>query len=120
MIKEEAPASQLMPVVESSQPAAGVDMMVVETQKDGEQKSAVAAGEAGHDGSDGKEDAAATATQAGADEEKKKKKKEGVVTLGAALLFKALRVPSTDARDPLGCLFPSDELLEELVASSST
>lgn len=37
-----------------------------------------------------------------------------------SILFRALRVPSTDARDPLGRLFPSDELLEELVAASST
>ena len=41
-------------------------------------------------------------------------------SIDPSILFRALRVPSMDARDPLGRLFPSDELLEELVAASST
>lgn len=43
-----------------------------------------------------------------------------LVVLAPAVVFQALRVPhATDPRDPLGRAFPSDELLEDLVASSS-
>jgi hypothetical protein len=96
--------------------AAVVEIMMMRTEEEDELKTTTSVA-AGLDDSSSRKESGAAGAEAGA-EEKAKKKKGGAVMIDAAMLFKALRVPSTDARDPLGRLFPSDDLLEELVASS--
>ncbi|KAM3573700.1 hypothetical protein VYU27_004359 [Nannochloropsis oceanica] len=103
--------------IESSQSGAAIlEIQMVRTDEEDVPNTTTAVA-AGQDGcSNRKEDGDAGAGSRA--EETAKKKNGGAVMIDAAMLFKALRVPSTDDRDPLGRLFPPDGLLEELVASS--